>query len=343
VTGGDETAKERVGRVGLAQEFGVELAGQEKRMILQFDEFDQLPIRRHATENEPSLLELSAVGVVELVAMAMTLVDDEGAVKLGGPGADHKLAGLGTEAHRGAFLLDLFLLVQQGDDGIRSGEVEFSGVGFFEMENVAREFDGGNLHAQTQAEIGKLLFAGVLGGHDLPLDPPLAEAARNEDAAQTVKNLFGAEFLDLLGVNLLDLDAAIVGDTSMDYRLINRFIGVVQLDIFADDAKANPMLGGDELADDFLPMAHVGGRRVEPEKLADEIVHALALEHEGNLVNAVINILLLDDGFVRDVAEKGNFLAQLLVQGLLATANQNVGRDTDFAKFGDRLLGGLGF
>ena len=38
----------------------------------------------------------------------------------------------------------------------------------------------------------------------------------------------------------------------------------------------------------------------------------------------------------------GNFLAQLLVERLLATADQGMRRDADFAQLGDRLLRRLG-
>jgi hypothetical protein len=37
VNGGDKTAEERVGSVGLALEFGMELAGHEERVLAQLD------------------------------------------------------------------------------------------------------------------------------------------------------------------------------------------------------------------------------------------------------------------------------------------------------------------
>ena len=58
----------------------------------------------------------------------------------------------------------------------------------------------------------------------------------------------------------------------MDDRFVNRFVGVLQFDVFADDADAHPMLRRDQLADDLLPMRHVGGRRIELQQAADEIV-----------------------------------------------------------------------
>ena len=43
--------------------------------------------------------------------------------------------------------------------------------------------------------------------------------------------------------------------------------------------------------------------------LANEVVKALALEHERDFVDAVIHVFFFDDSFVRDVAEGATFLA----------------------------------
>ena len=103
------------------------------------------------------------------------------------------------------------------------------------------------------------------------------------------------------------------------------------------------MLRGDKFADDFLPVRHVRRRRVEVQQPANEVVEPVALQHERHFVNAVVHVLLLDDRFVRDVAEQRDFLAQFLVERTFAAAYQNVRRDTDLAQFRDRLLGRLGF
>ena len=42
--GRDKFAEERVGRVGLAQEFGMELHGNKPRVIWKFDDFYQAAI-----------------------------------------------------------------------------------------------------------------------------------------------------------------------------------------------------------------------------------------------------------------------------------------------------------
>src|SRR4051794_2290747 len=99
VAGGDKPFEERVRLVGLALEFRVELAGNKKRMVFQLDYFDQLSIRGKAAEDEPGLFEALTIGVVELVAMSMALVNQECAVKMICQGAHHQLTRLRTQPH----------------------------------------------------------------------------------------------------------------------------------------------------------------------------------------------------------------------------------------------------
>ena len=75
--GGNEAFEEGVRLVRLAAELGMELARYEERVLRQLYDLDQPPIRRLPAEDEIRLQEAFAVGVVELVAMAVSLIDDE--------------------------------------------------------------------------------------------------------------------------------------------------------------------------------------------------------------------------------------------------------------------------
>lgn len=77
VRGGDETLEQRMRLVRLAQKLRVKLARDEKRMVLEFNDFDQLAVGRQAAEHEPGLLEFFTVGVVEFVAVTVAFVDHE--------------------------------------------------------------------------------------------------------------------------------------------------------------------------------------------------------------------------------------------------------------------------
>src|SRR5215467_9880230 len=125
---------------------------------------------------------------------------------------------------------------------------------------------------------------------------------------------FRAVALDLLGIHPLNIDSAIVGNSPMTDCFVYRFIGVLQTNVFADYTDPHAMFRSDELSDHVLPMRHVGGGEVEVQEAADQFVHALALEHEGNFVNGMRNILFLDDRLVRDVTKKRDFLADVLLE-----------------------------
>src|SRR5688572_29891607 len=126
-----------------------------------------------------------------------------------------------------------------------------------QFQDVAGELDGGNLHAQAKAEVGQLVFASVARRLNLALDAPLAKAAGNENAAQAFQDFVGTKLFDLFRLNLLNLNAAIIGHAAVDDRFVNRFVRVLQLDVLADNADADAVLRSDELADDVLPVRHV--------------------------------------------------------------------------------------
>ena len=176
----------------------MKLAGDEKRVLGQLDDLHQLAVGCVAAENEIRFLEALAIRIVELVSVTVALVDYKGAVQARRFGGHHQLARLGAEAHRAAFLGHSGLLVQHGDDRVRCVGVKLSRVGFGEFQHVAREFDGGDLHAQAQAQIGHVVLAGVARGLDFAFDAAPAKAARHEDAAQALQVLLRAVAFEIL-------------------------------------------------------------------------------------------------------------------------------------------------
>ena len=226
---------------------------------------------------------------------------------------------------------------------MRRGRVKLGRVRLFQFQNVPRKFDGGDLHSEAEAEIGNFVFTRVLHGLDFAFDAALAKTAGDQDAAQSLEDFCRAFLFNLFGIQAHDFHAAIVADAAVADGFIDGLVGVLQADVFADHADADAVLRRDDFADDFLPVRHVGGRHIEAQQPADQVVGALALEHERHFVNRMFHVLLLDHRLHGDVAEHGNLLAQLLFQRLFAAADDEVGRDADFAQLGDRLLRGLGF
>src|SRR5271165_6784495 len=77
VGGGDESFEQRMRRVGFALEFRVKLAAHVKWMSGQFDQLNQLAVRRGAAEEEARLLKRLPIMVVEFIAVTVAFVDHE--------------------------------------------------------------------------------------------------------------------------------------------------------------------------------------------------------------------------------------------------------------------------
>src|SRR5438046_9956479 len=110
--GADEAFEEWMRLMRFAVEFGMELAGDEKWMLRQFDDFDELAVRREPAENVIGLLEPVAEGIVELVPVPMSFVHHECSVKARDPGPHNQLTRLRAQPHGAAFLRHSRLLVQ---------------------------------------------------------------------------------------------------------------------------------------------------------------------------------------------------------------------------------------
>src|SRR5262245_35044200 len=141
---------------------------------------------------------------------------------------------------------------------------------------MAGEFDSRDLHPKAQAKVRQLVLTGITSCLNLPFDAALAKTARHQDSPETLEHLLRPEFFNLLGFDLLDLHATIIGHTTVNDRLVDRFVGVLQLDVLPDDTNPDAVLRRDELPNNVLPVAHVRRRRVQVEQATDKIVHSLA-------------------------------------------------------------------
>ena len=99
--------------------------------------------------------------------------------------------------------------------------VEFGRVGFGKAADVSRVFDGGNLHAEADSEVGYLIFAGVLRGNDFTLDTAIAKSSRDEDAVDFSDGFFSGCFFELLSIDLDDLDFGVVFGAGNRQRFVD--------------------------------------------------------------------------------------------------------------------------
>src|SRR5581483_5095457 len=77
---GNETLEQGMRLMRLALEFRMKLAGNEKGMVGQFDDLNQLAVRRETAEDKPAFLETFPVGIIELVAMPVAFLYHKSAV-----------------------------------------------------------------------------------------------------------------------------------------------------------------------------------------------------------------------------------------------------------------------
>ena len=143
-------------------ELGVELGGARTTGgRRQLDDLDEVLGREHARDAQAGGLEPRAQVVVDLVAVAVALVDERLAVGLVRVRAGAQLDGLGAQAHRAAHVLDVLLLGEQVDDRVQRVRVELGRVRAVHVADVAGELDDGALHAEADAEERRARLAGV--------------------------------------------------------------------------------------------------------------------------------------------------------------------------------------
>src|SRR5829696_2243309 len=257
--GADELAEQRRRAVWPRLELGVVLRGDEEGVVGQLDDLDEALVRGRAGHDQARGLEPPAQEVVDLVAMAVALVDDGLAVDLARLGVGVQLHRVGAEPHGAAHVGDLLLLGQQVDDRVLRVRVELAGVRPLHADHVAGEVGDRHLHAEADAEVRDALLARDPRGRDLALYPALAEPAGDEDAVGLLDPVADLLVVERLGVDPVDLDAAAVDEAGVAQRLDDREIGVLELDVLADqrDAHRRALLRRGGPLDEPRPSAQV--------------------------------------------------------------------------------------
>ena len=152
----------------------------------------------------PQVSSLLPVPHVELVAVAVPLVDQVLVVSLVGAASRFEPARVGAEPHRAALVggrvprLHLVVpvnpLLHEVDDRAVRLLVELRAVGAFHLAEVPRGLYHGKLHPEADAEIGYLVLPRVGDRVDLPLDAPRAEAAGHQYAVDAAESACTTSF-----------------------------------------------------------------------------------------------------------------------------------------------------
>ena len=123
---------------------------------------------------------------------------------------------------------------------------------------------------------------------------------------------------------------------------VSDLVGVLQADIFADDADRHLAFGVEQAVDDVVPARHVGlGRVVDAEGAQHLGVEPGRVILGGDGVDA-LRVERGDDRFLADVAEQGDLRALALGQLAVAAADDDLGLDAEAGQLAHAVLGRLG-
>ena len=306
-------------------------------MLGKLEHLDESAVRRHAAEDQPPLPQRLPIGRIDLVPVAVPLGDLVGAVDAVRPGPRSKQTRVGAEPHGAAHVRHLVLRVQERDHGMARPRVELGRVGRRETAHVSRELDDGALQTQTDPEIGDLPLPDEPDRVDHPVDAALPEAARDEHAVEGFEEV-GPPRLHILRRPPLDIHFDVVHGAAVDERLRDRLVRIHEIRVLPHHADPHPAVR--RVLDPVhhrLPVVEVRRRRVEPELLADAVVHLLRAIGEREFVDRG-HVARLDDPVHVDVAEAGDLLLDPVVEVVLRTAHEQVGLDSDAQEFPHRVL-----
>ena len=147
--------------------------------------------------------------------------------------------------------------------------------------------------------------------------------------------------LALVGRDPADVDLGLVREPTGPQRLGDREVGVVQVDVLADQRDRHLLLGVVHPAEQVVPDRPVDVAERQPEAAYDVGVEPLPVQHLGDVVDRR-RVRGGDHGLLVDVAHQRDLPLDRVRQLAVGAADHGVGLDADLAQRGDRVLGRLG-
>src|ERR1035437_7876162 len=229
----DAALEQRVRFHGLGFELGMELAAEIPRMVADLADLDVGIVGRLARDLEARRLQALFVFPIELVAVAMALVDFARAVGVVCHAPIAQAASPASQPHGAAQLVDTLEFAEFEDDAVRRARVELGGIGGFHPAHIAGEFDHQGLHAETDPEVRHLALAGELDGVEHAIDAAFAEAAGNQDAVVILQLPLPALTRHALGIDPVDVDLQLVRQAAMQQRFLEALVGIFVFHVLA--------------------------------------------------------------------------------------------------------------
>ena len=128
----------------------------------------------------------------------------------------------------------------------------------------------------------------------------------------------------------------------MHQGFFQRLVGILVLNVLADNANPDYIFRVVHAADQFLPLRQIAIFCLQVQIPHGERVHAFMRENDWHFVDRG-HVFGCDDGLFFHVAEERNLRLDLFCQEAVGAAQQNVRLNADAQQFLYRVLGRLGF
>ena len=140
----------------------MELTAQEPGVFIpgQFHDFHQTVVRGNTAQQQTVLGQHIPVLIVELVTVAVTFINQRLVIGFFRQGVRINLAGIKTQPHGSALVLNIHLIRHQVDD-CGYVRLELTAVGVLQTADIPGKLNDGALHTQADAEKGNLVFTGI--------------------------------------------------------------------------------------------------------------------------------------------------------------------------------------
>ena len=259
---------------------------------------------------------------------------------------------IGPESHGTAQIAAGFPLLQAflGHPFGDQADHRFRGIAKFgrrcriDPGQIAGRFDTGHLHAQADTEKGNIILAGKFDRSDLAFAAPFTKATGYQyrvERFQLGRQIFFIFKQFRIQPAHLHLDP--VGQTAVEQRFLQRFIGVLQPDIFADHADDDFAFGMLDPLHDIIPARQIRFRCVFDAKgTQNHIVQTFLMILQRYIID-IARIESRNHRFLADIAELGDLGPFRIGQRMLAAAQQDIRLDAQRRQFPDAVLGRLGF
>ena len=213
---------------------------------------------------------------------------------------------------------------------MRSRGIELAGVRICQAAHVARIFNAGGLHTQTDAEVRNFVFARITDRLQHAFNAAFAKSAGDKNAVIVPKLLCARAlpFLQAFGLNPVHMQFQIVCERAMHQRLFQRLVRILIFHILADNRDIDVGLWVVNPVNKLFPLLQILVLWFQVQIFERQRVNALSREHQWNLIDGG-NVFGRDHRFFFNIAEKRNFRFDFFRKKTIRPAKQDVRLNSD--------------